>query len=391
MKHPATLKDACAIVGIGNTAYTRGTERSVLELHLEASLKALGDAGLTPTDVDGVIPSSSAERVVEEFTRNLGIRELAISSTPYGGGSSFGMALQEACMAIHAGVATCVLIPAGRNGYSSSQRISRQTDRPDPAMAHMSEFELPLGNIGPAQWFAQAAQRHMYEYGTTSEQLGTLAVTIRRHANLNPQAFMFDRTLSLEQHQASPIIVDPFHLFDCSLETDGAGAIVVVDAERARDLSQLPIYISGIGVSFAYPGTSITQKDDMALIDGISVAGRRAYTMAGLTPDDIDCAQIHEGFSWFAVACLEALGFCKVGEGGPFVEDGNIDLGGLLPLNTHGGSLSEAHVSGANHVIEAVRQLRRSVEPERQVANCERVLVANEGNFGNGAVMILRR
>lgn len=386
-----SLRDACAIVGVGNTAYVRGTDRSVVDLHLEASLRALGDAGLTPRDVDGVIPSSVAGRIVEDFTRNLGLRHLSYSSTPHGGGSSFGMAIQDACAAVHAGVASCVLIPAGRLGYSSDQRISRQSSKPEPIMADVVEFEYPMGNIGPAQWFAQMARRHMDVYGTTSEQLGQLAVTIRRHANLNPQAIMHARTLTLEDHQRSPLIVDPFHLFDCSLESDGAAAVVVTSAERARDLAQMPVLVSGVGACFGYPGTSVTQEDDVAGLPGIGEAGRRAFEMARMTTDDIDVLAVHEGFSFFVVACLEALGFCKVGEGGPFVASGEIALGGSLPLNTHGGALSEAHVSGANHVVEIVRQLRRQVEPARQVHGCEVGMVANEGNFGNGAVVILRR
>lgn len=386
-----TLRDTCAIAGVGNTRYARGTDRSVIDLHLEASLRALEDAGLTPRDVDGVVPSSAAQRIVEDFTRNLGLRRLSYSVTPHGGGSSFGMAVQDACAAVHAGVASCVLVPAGRLGYSSGQRVSRQADKPEAVMADVTEFEYPVGNFGPAQWFAQMACRHMARYGTTSEQLGRLAVTVRRHANLNPQALMHDRPLTLEDHQRSPMIVDPFRLFDCSLESDGAAAVVVTSADRARDLAQPPVFVSGVGVCFGYPGTSVTQQDDISTMVGVAEAGRRAFAMAKMTTDDVDVVAVHEGFSFFVVACLEALGFCKVGEGGPLVASDDIALGGRLPLNTHGGALSEAHVSGANHVVEIVRQLRGQVEPARQVPGCEVGLVANEGNFGNGAVVILRR
>jgi acetyl-CoA acetyltransferase len=387
-----SLRDVCAIAGIGNTEYVRGTDRSVLELHLEASLRAIRDAGLQPTDIDGVIPSSPAERVAEDFISNLGLRNLAFSSTPVGGGSSYGMAIQEACMAIHAGVAECVLVPAGRLGYSgTTQRVSRQVSRPSGVMSVVNEFEIPVGNITAAQWFAQMARRHMHLYGTTSEQLGHIAVTVRRHANLNPQALMYDKKLSLEEHQASPIIVDPFHLFDCSLETDGSAAVVITSAERAGDLAQPLVLVSGVGTCFGYPGTSVTEQDEISVMPGVTEAGRRAFGMAGVAPADIDVMAIHEGFSFFVIACLEALGFCDIGEGGPYVSEGHIALGGRIPINTHGGALSEAHVSGANHVVEIVRQLRRSVAPERQVEDCEVGLIANEGHFGNGAVMVLRK
>jgi acetyl-CoA acetyltransferase len=351
----------------------------------------LADAGLSPRDVDGIVPSSIAGRIAEDFIREFGARGLPFAPTIHAGGASYGMAIQEACLAIYGGVASCVLIPAGRLGYSSTeQRVSRSAQVPT-VMSDIGEFELPYGNFGPAQWFAQAARRHMFLYGTTSEQLGTLAVTIRRHANLNPQALMYGRTLTLEQHQQSRIVVDPFHLFDCSLETDGAAAIVVTSADRARDLRQTPVYLAGVGASFGYPGTSITQQADIASVEGIGYASRRAFAMAQMETADIHCVQIHEGFSWFVLACLEAMDFCKPGESGPFIADGNVALGARLPLNTHGGSLSEAHVSGANHVVEAVRQIRHTVEPERQVEGCETALVANEGNFGNGTVIILKR
>jgi acetyl-CoA acetyltransferase len=189
---------------------------------------------------------------------------------------------------------------------------------------------------------------------------------------------MYTKTLTLEQHQSSPMIVDPLRLFDCSLETDGAAAVVITSAERARDLPQPPVLLSGVGICFGYPGTSVTHQDEISAMPGVAEAGRRAFSMAGIGPDEVEVVAVHEGFSFFVIA-------------GPFVSDGNLALGGRLPLNTHGGALSEAHVSGANHVVEVVRQLRQSVQPERQVKDCEVGLVANEGNFGNGAVMILRR
>ena len=152
-----------------------------------------------------------------------------------------------------------------------------------------------------------------------------------------------------------------------------------------------PVLIAGVGEGHGNPPTSITQKRDMAFIEGVHTAGVRAFEMAGLGPADIDCAQLYDPFTWLVVGELEALGFCKVGEGGPFVEGGRIELGGELPVNTHGGLLSEAHVSGVNHVIEAVRQLRGEVEPERQVPDCTTVLVNNEGDMHEGSVAILRR
>lgn len=384
-----TLSDRCAIVGIGNTAYTRGTDRSTLELHLEASLRALDDAGLTVDDIDGVMPSSTAGRCAEEFVMNLGLRNLRFSATVHMGGASLISSIQDACMAITAGVATCVLIPAGRRGYSG-ERVSTGQSVASPVMEATREFEYPFGNHAAVQWFAQAAQRHMHEYGTTSEQLGHVAVNSRANANLNPQAVMHGRPMTLADHQASRMISSPFRLLDCSLESDGAGAMIITSTERAKDLRQLPVRIGGVAEAHAYPSTSLTQKADMATVPALSDAARRAFAMAGVGPDDLDLLQIHEGFTWYVIAALEAIGVVGPGEGGLFVEEGHIRLGGRLPVNTNGGALSEGHVSGMNHILEGVRQLRRTVEPERQLARCEQVGVVVEGNFFDGSVLVMR-
>jgi acetyl-CoA acetyltransferase len=384
------LSKQCAIVGVGNTAYTRGTDRSTLELHLEASSLALADAGLTTADIDGVMPSASAGRCAEDFTLNLGLRDLKYSTTVHMGGASLIASIQNACMAISAGVASCVLLPAGRRGYSG-ERISTGQNVVERVMADVTEFELPYGNLVAAQWFAQAAMRHMHDYGTTSEQLGHVAVACRAHANLNPQALMYGKPLTLEDHQNSRMITMPFHLFDCSLESDGAGALIITSAERARDLAKPAVLVSGVGEAHGYPPTSLTQKPNVAIVDSLQRASARAFAMAGITPDDLDCLLIHEGFTWYVLAALEALGIVGPGEGGPFVEAGNMLLGSKLPINPNGGALSEGHVSGMNHIIEGVRQLRREVPAQRQVSPCETVAVVNEGNFFDGSVLVLTR
>ena len=382
-----------AVVGIGQTPFTRGTESSTLELHLQAALEAIEDAGLSPADIDGVMPNELAGTIAEDFILNLGLPALSFSSTIRTGGASFVSAIQSAALAIVGGVAQHVLLVAGRRGYSA-QRVSLTSEGaipPHPVMRHVDEFERPFGNTVASQWFAQAARRHMHEYGTTSEDFGRIAVTIRQHANKNPRALMFEKPLSLEQHQASPMIADPLRLFDCSLETDGATAIVLTSADRARDLAKTPVSILGVGEGHGAPPTSITQKRDMTEIEGLALAARRAYAMAGLSAADMDAAQIYDGFSWIVLASLEACGFCGRGEGADFVRDGRIGLGGALPINTSGGLLSEGHCSGANLVSEAVRQLRREVEAERQIEHCERILVTGEGDFHEGAALVLGR
>jgi acetyl-CoA acetyltransferase len=387
------LAGRAAIVGIGQTPFTRGTEKTTLELHLEAALAALADAGLSPDDIDAVIPNEMSGVITEELAMSLGIRELRFSITIRTGGASVVSAIQGACLAVASGIARNALLSVGRRGYSA-QRVSKTSEGvmvAMPIMATMDEFERPYGNTVASQWFAQAARRHMHEFGTTSEHFGMIAVACRAHANLNPRAVMYGKPMTLADHQASPLIVDPLRLLDCSLETDGATAIVITSRERARDLRKRPVPILGIAEGHGDPPTSITQKRDMTEIEGLRRAAPHAFGMSGLTRSDIDCAQLYDGFTWITLASLEALGFCKKGEGGPFVEGGRISLGGELPVNTAGGLVSEAHVSGGNHVLEAVRQLRREVEPERQVPDCETALVTCEGDFHEGSVMILAR
>ena len=388
--HP--LHDSCAIAGIGHTEYVRGTDKSSVQLHMEAAKAAITEAGLEPADIDGVLPYELAGIIAEDYVVNLGLPDVKFRATIRAGGSSFMRSFQAACMAINSGVANHVLLTTGRRGYSE-HRVSHSAKRPVfgtiPVMRHMDEFERPAGSSIAIQWFAQAAMRHMHEYGTTSEQLGHVAVACRKHANLNPNAYMHGRPMTLEDHQASRLIADPLRLLDASLETDGAAAVVITSKARARDLAAEPVSILGVADGVGDPPTSMTQKRDMAKMEGVAKAATRAFPMAGIRPGDVDCAQIYDGFTWFVIAQIEAVGLCGPGEGGPFVEGGRIELGGELPINTHGGLLSEGHVAGGNHVVEAVRQIRGTVEPERQVPNCETVLLTAEGNFGEGVVIIL--
>jgi acetyl-CoA acetyltransferase len=238
-----------------------------------------------------------------------------------------------------------------------------------------------------AHLFGQWARRHMALYGTTSAQMGAVAVACRKHAILNDKAIM-KTPITIEDHQASPILVDPFHLLDFSLQTDGAIAFVVSSAERARDMRQRPVYIMGIGEGH-YWTDEIPNKPDF-IKTGHRAAAKRAFAMAGVTHKDIDAVEVYDGFTFHVLGFLEDMGFCGIGESGPFVEGGRIELGGELPLNTHGGNLSQAHVVGLNHTSEAVKQLRGQAG-KAQVPNAEIILVNNEGRVGSGGVAILRR
>src|SRR3954451_17275818 len=354
-KQSATLHRKGAITGIAETAYSRASPKTAFELQIEASLAAIRDAGLDPKEIDGIIPIGITGAPAEAFVTNFGIPDLRFSAlTPLGGASPIA-AVQCAIAAIAAGLCKHVLIPAGRNVSSGARAGVRIHQMPQFHL--VTEFELPQGAIAPAQLYAPMARRHMELYGTTSRQLGEIAVATRAHALLNENAIM-TKPMTLEDHQASRMIADPFRLLDCSLESDGGAALVVSSAERARDMPQPRIEVLGIAEGHPDSPSSITQRPDMTKL-GLAKAAPIAFRMADVSHDEIDLAEIYDCFTWVVLCQLEDMGFCKKGEGGPFVADGKLRLGGALPTNTHGGLLSQAHMLGMNHVVELVRQLRR--------------------------------
>ncbi len=387
-----SLKDKACIVGIGQTPYRRckvpdGTN---LTLQLQAAEAAIADAGLKNKDIDAILPFFGLD-IAEAFAVNLGIEDLRYQATSHLGGAAPGASLWNAAMAVHSGVANYVLIPGGWYGYSGRRVRQVVTQDPNAMSGGLTarDYYFPYGLTAPVQWFSFVARLHMERFGTKPEHLGAVAIACRRHAQLNPAAIMRGKPMTMDDYLASPMISDPFRLFDCSLEADGAAAFVVTSAERARDLKQKPVYLMGFGQGQPYPPDDIvTREDPFAL--GLTAAAPRAFAMAGITPADVDFAEIYDPFTFQVIQQLEEAGFCKRGEGGAFVEGGRIELGGELPVNTHGGLLSEAHVLGMNHIVEAVRQLRGEAG-ERQVPNAEIGIVTGFGDFGDGSICILRR
>src|SRR5215510_9758102 len=279
-----SLKDKGAITGVGETAYSSNSGQSVLALQMRAALAAIADAGLTPKDIDGIIPYGASGVVAEDFVTNFGIPDLRFSATTPMGGASCVAAVQCAVAVIAAGICRHVLIPLGRNGASESRIGSRV--RHLPQFRTVGEFEMPIGAIAPAQLYAPMARRHMELYGTTSRQFGSIAVTTRRHAALHGNAIM-TTPITLEDHQASRMIADPLRLLDCSLESDSAAAVVVSTAERARDLARRPIYIMGAAEGHPDSPSAISQRPDLTVL-GLAKAAPRAFAMAGVGPSDID-------------------------------------------------------------------------------------------------------
>ena len=385
-----TLRDKSAICGIGETEYSKNSGMSQLALLLTAAARAIDDAGLRPSDIDGVVIAMDVVPF-EDLAANLGCQDLKYAVTLNMGGASATASLQSAAMATATGVADHVLCITGWNGYSGMKVSTSASQLSGSAFTGLKvrDFEMPYGVLVPAHWYSPMARRHMHEYGTTSRQMGAVAVTMRRHAQLNDNAMMHGRPMTIEDHQASRMIADPYRLFDCCLQSDGAAAVVVTSAERAHDARRRPVYIMGVAEGHPAPPDQIANREDMFQI-GLSYAAPRAFAMAGVTTKDIDVAEVYDCFTWNMMIQLEALGFCGRGESGPFVESGAIELGGELPVNTHGGLLSQAHVLGMNHVVEATKQLRGDAGPA-QVKDAEIALVTGWGDLGDGSVAILRR
>jgi acetyl-CoA acetyltransferase len=385
-----SLRDKSCVTGVGETAYLRGATKSAFELQIEASLAAIADAGLSPKDIDGVIPIGIVSGTADDFIENFGLPDLRFSAVVPHGGASPAMALQVAAMAVANGVCNHVLITFGRNisavaagGNKAGARIHNM-----PQFHYVTEFEHPLGASAPAQLYAPMARRHMELYGTTVEQFGEVAVACREHALLNGNAVM-KKPITLEDHRNSRMIADPFRLLDCSLESDGGAAVVISSAERAADLRHRRVFISGVAAGHPDSPGSITQRPDMTSL-GLAKAAPRAFQMAGVTPADIDVAEIYDCFTYAVIRQFEDMGFCAKGEGGPFVAGGRLKLGGALPTNTHGGLLSQAHVWGLNHIVELARQLRHA-GGRAQVKDAELGVVTGYGDMGDGALAIMRR
>lgn len=382
-----TLRDKSCITGIGETAYMRGSPKTAFELQIESSLKAISDAGLTPKDIDGVIPIGSISGTADDFIDNFGLLDLRFSAVIPHGGASPAMALQSAAMALATGVCQHVLITFGRNVSAAIHRAGARVHAM-PQFHFVTEFESGMGNLAPAQMYAPMARRHMELYGTTTAQFGEVAVACRAHALLNNNAVM-KQPITLHDHQNSRMIADPFRLLDCSLENDGGASVVVSAAGQARDMRHRPVFISGVATGHPDSPGSITQRPDITSL-GIGKAAHRAFQMAGVTPADIQVAEIYDCFTYVVIRQLEDMGFCAKGEGGPFVEGGRLKLGGELPTNTHGGLLSQGHLWGMNHIVELVRQLRGDAG-RAQVKDVELGLVTGYGDMGDGALAIMRR
>ena len=373
-----SLKDTCAIAGVGMTKLARkNPERSTLGFALEGCKTAIEDAGLTKDDVDGLLlvhPSQQGERhgFSGRVADLLGISSTFNATVDCGGATPL-ILVQLATMAINAGMCHTVVCCYGWQNNPIDVPLG---------LPPGFEFTLTYGEVGANSFLAHVARRHMHDFGTTSRQMGAVAVACRKHANMNPNAQMYGRPMTLEDHQNSRMIAEPFRLLDCPPWTDGGGAVVVTSAERAKDLKHRPIYISGWGQAHGAPLLRPWRRPEVSDWAVWSKGGDMTFEMAGVSRKDIDVCQLYDAFTIVFLLQLEAGGFCKVGESGPFVEDGRIELGGELPCNTAGGLLSEGHTFGFGHIVEGVRQLRGDCE-ERQVKDAELAFITGFGGVVN--------
>lgn len=364
-------KGKSCLVGIGESELGQVPQATSLGLTVQAAVRALEDAGLALHQVDGCLSKPPYQEPTFLFTdqlaATLGLR-LRYGHDLHAGGCTPILALANAVRALEAGLCHTVLIAFGEDMFTHSK-----APRSTHGKLHWGyeDWEEPFGLVGPPAGYALAARRHMHCYGTTAEQLGTIAVTQRQHAILNEGAQM-RRPLTLDDYLRSPWIVEPFRLPDCSLVSDYSGAFVVTTAKRAADLRQRPVAVLGYGES--HPHRYLMQDEDITRCGAVE-SGPAALQMAGVTLHDIDFAELYDSFTYTVLVQLEDYGFCAKGAGGAFVEGGRIALGGTLPVNTHGGLLSQAHADGILHVTEAVKQLRGQAGP-RQVADARIGLVS---------------
>jgi len=370
--HASELDDIrgdVAIVGIGETEYTKASGRTAREIGAEAVERAIADAGLEPSDIDGLtwsgaFPDFDAAAFHEHFGTS---HDLWVS--PWGGGMAWAAtAPYLAAQAIRAGAARHVV-----NVFPVAWATQRSSMTGGPGEVHAAQsskqnLEVPFGWFPQPVYFATIMRRHMIEFGTTPEQFGAIAMAARRHANLHPGAVMHGRPMAMNDYLGSPLLADPLRLFDSCLISDGGAAYVTTSVARARDLPHPPAVVAGVGEGFSATGTHWAQQRAFTSTPQVFSAPP-AFAMAGIGPDAVDVLTVYDPFTVVSLMQIEDMGFCAKGEAGAFVEGDTLHHdSGRLPFNTHGGLLSHAYVLGIAHVVECVKQLRRTAPA--QVPDC---------------------
>lgn len=376
------------ISGVGWSALSRDSGVTPLTLASEAACAAICDAGLAVHEIDGVICFGRRDGPGPLLMASaLGLPSLRYFLEYDGGGYASNTVVILAAQAVAAGLASNVLVYRSMNGRTGPHRFGGVQAQPIDVMGAAGQFVDPVGARAPVVGFALAAQAHMDRYGTTSEQLGAIAVTMREHASLNERAVM-RKPITLGDHQESRMIASPLHLLDCAIETDGACALLVTgrDQGKASGKPLVKIRAAAVGAGSFPVGGSMWAEESRLYSYYLA---KELYEKAGVAPSDIDVAEIYDCFTISLLIQLEDYGFCKRGEGGAFAESGALRLGSQLPTNTHGGLLSEAYLQGLSHVCEAVVQLRGEGH-DRQVTGAQLALTTGQGGHMGGALILER-
>lgn len=353
-----SIRNKAAIVGVGQTEFSKDSGRSTLRMALEAILEALADAGLRPEDVDSIVKMSANDDIYEiDLLRNLNLRNLRyFNEVPHGGGAACGT-IASAVAAVTSGMADVVVTFRSLN-ERSERRFGETTV--GGGVGHWRQYYFPHGLVTPAQWVAIHGQRYMHAYGATTEDLGRVSVLLRKHAATNPHAMMYGRPITLEDHQNSRWIAEPLRLLDCCLDTDGACAVIVTSAERAKTLKGVPAYITAAAQGTGTRAEMMTsyQRPDLARLEESEAAARVLWSVAEMGPQDMDVIQIYDPFTPMVLLQLEAYGFAQPGGAPALFRDGALEMDGRWPMNTHGGHLGDGYLHGFSHIVEGVRQLR---------------------------------
>ncbi len=374
------MRAKCAVAGLGQTRMGKNFDHpGPIGFAAEAINLALDDAGLKRTDLDGLLVNPGltwGNNAMASFSlqQAMGLRNLRLSATMNVGGATAAAMIMHAAQSIASGMAECVACVFSDAPLRPPTPGKGKGEGSAAAYGFAQGLNGYYGLFGVNAQYAFVARRHMFKYGTTQEHLGAVAVAERQWANMNPDAQFFDTPMSMADYHASRWVVEPFHLFDCCLVSNGGLAVIVTSAERAKSLKRSPVYILGMGQG--HPGGDPMET----LVSGAPVASRTAFKMAGIDLKDVDFCEFYDCYTFTVLVTLEDYGFCKKGEGGPFVADGNIGPNGNVPVNTGGGQLSSFYMWGMTPVSEAIIQIRGD-GGRRQVPQHEIGLVSGNGGI----------
>jgi len=382
-----SIRNRAAIVGIGETEFSKNSGRSTLRMALETIMQALEDAGLKPSDIDGVV-KMSANRDIDEvdLARALGLANLRFfAEVPYGGGAGCGT-VAVAAAAVAAEMAEVVVTFRSLN-ERSERRFGESSV--GGGVGGWNAYFIPHGLVTPAQWIAMFGRRYLHEFDHDTDAFGMVTVLARKHAASNPHAMMYQRPITLEDHRNAEWIAEPLRLLDCCLDTDGACCALVVSAEKARQCRGKPAYIASAAQGTGSRPEVMTswQRGSLCHLEETDAAARDLYRAAGMTPADIDVAMVYDHFTPLVLMTLESYGFAERGRAPDRFREGFFELDGKVPLNTHGGHLGEGYLHGFNHIVEGVKQLRGTAV--NQVAKRPRTcLVSSAGGVPTSSLIL---